>query len=306
MPSATIVLYICLVLLNVAFAAAWFRAGKTRNSHGRPSAGDVAIGCGTNFLDTLGIGNYAQITALFKLRGRPADELIPGTLNVGNTIPSFLGTLLFTTAINVEPVLLTCMVLSAGAGAWVGAGVVSRMKQRTIQLFMGVALLVAAFFFTMTNLGVLPATGTAMSLGGWRFAVAISANFILGALMCVGIGNYAPSMALLAFLGMHPIAAYPIMMGSDGVLIPVASLGFLKTGRFAPGVAIGLTLGGVVGTLLAFPLVKTLGQHLGVLRWVVIGVVTYAGLTMLRSAMRRPNAIVPDSAAKEPSSPSRR
>src|SRR6185437_2830678 len=284
--SATIVLYGCLVLLNVAFVAAWIRAAKSRKQSSRPKGGDVAIGCGTNFLDTLGIGNYAQITALFKLRGRPPDELIPGTLNVGNTIPSFVSTLLFTTAINVDPLLLTSMVLSAGAGAWVGAGIVSRLKQRTIQLFMGIALLIGACFFIMTNVGMLPPIGTAMSLDGWRFAVAVGANFILGALMCVGIGNYAPSMALLAFLGMHPIAAYPIMMGSDGVLIPVASLGFLKSGRFAPDVAIGLTLGGVAGTLLAFPLVKSLGDHLTLLRWVVIGVVTYAGVSILRSAWK--------------------
>jgi uncharacterized membrane protein YfcA len=252
----------------------------------QPVASDYAIGVGTNFLDTLGIGNYAQITALFKLRGRPADDLIPGTLNVGNTIPSFVSSLLFTTAISVEPVLLTCMVLSAGAGAWIGAGVVSRMKQRTIQLFMGVALLVAAAFFVMTNIGVLPPTGTSMGLEGWRFVVAVAANFVFGALMCVGIGNYAPSMALLAFLGMHPIAAYPIMFGSDGVLIPVASLGFLRSGRFAPGVALGLTIGGVCGTALAFPLVKSLGDHLALLRWVVIAVILYAAVTMLRSALR--------------------
>lgn len=284
MQSPTIILYGCLVLLNVLFVAAWIKIMRGRKTNLKPSAGDVAIGVGTNFLDTLGIGNYAQITALFKLRRRPADELIPGTLNVGNTIPSFVSSMLFTTAISVEPLLLTCMVLSAGAGAWVGAGLVSRMRQRTIQVFMGVALLIAAFFFTLTNVGVLPPTGTAMGLDGWRFAAAVAANFVFGALMCVGIGNYAPSMALLAFLGMHPIAAYPIMMGSDGVLIPIASLGFLKTRRFAPEVAVGLTVGGVCGTLLAFPLVKTLGDHLTVLRWVVIGVVTYAAVSMLRSA----------------------
>ena len=96
--------------------------------------------------------------------------------------------------------------------------------------------------------------------------------------------NDAPSMALLALLGMHPIAAYPIMMGSDGVLIPVASLGFLKTGRYAPGVVLGLTLGGIVRTLIAFPLVKTLGDHLAALRWVVTAVVIYAAVSMLRSA----------------------
>jgi len=186
------------------------------------------------------------------------------------------------------------MVICAGAGAWIGAGIVSRMRRRVIQLFMGVALLLAAGFFTMTNLGVLPPTGAAMGLAGWRFVLAAAANFVLGALMCVGIGNYAPSMALLAFLGMHPIAAYPIMMASDGVLIPVASLGFLRSGRFAPAVAVGLTIGGIVGTVAAFPLVKMLGEHLTVMRWVVTGVITYAAVAMLRSArVSEPDAPVP-------------
>ena len=186
------------------------------------------------------------------------------------------------------------MVISAGAGAWIGAGIVSRMRRRVIQVFMGVALLLAAGFFTMTNLGVIPPIGSAMGLAGWRFVLAVSANFVLGALMCVGIGNYAPSMALLAFLGMHPIAAYPIMMASDGLLIPVASLGFLRSGRFAPAVAVGLTLGGIVGTIAAFPLVKTLGDHLTLMRWVVTGVIAYAAIAMLRSAgALQPDAPVP-------------
>jgi uncharacterized membrane protein YfcA len=133
-----------------------------------------------------------------------------------------------------------------------------------------------------------------MGLAGWRFALATAANFVLGALMCVGIGNYAPSMALLAFLGMHPIAAYPIMIASDGVLIPVASLGFLRSGRFAPAVAVGLTLGGIVGTIAAFPLVKMLGAHLTLMRWVVTGVIAYAAIAMLRSAWEsQPDAPVP-------------
>jgi len=194
----------------------------------------------------------------------------------------------------VEPVLLMAMVMSAGAGAWIGAGIVSRMRRRVIQVFMGVALLLAAGFFTMTNLGVIPPIGSAMGLAGWRFVLAVSANFVLGALMCVGIGNYAPSMALLAFLGMHPIAAYPIMMASDGVLIPVASLGFLRSGRFAPAIAVGLTIGGIVGTIAAFPLVKTLGDHLTLMRWVVTGVIAYAAIAMLRSARAsQPDAPVP-------------
>ena len=276
----------CFLLADLAVIVAWYRAVVSRRLPWRPSPSDMLIGCGTCFLDTLGIGNYAQITALFKVRGHPADELIPGTLNVGLGIPVFVGALLFVTSVAVDPVLLLCMVISAGLGAWLGAGIVSKMNRRTIQLFMGVALLIAAGFFAMTNIGVLPPAGTATSLAGWRFAAAVSANFVLGALMCAGIGNYAPSMALLAFLGMHPIAAYPIMIGSDGVLIPVAGVRFIRSGRFSSKAAFGLTVGGIVGALLAFPLVKTLAGHLTLMRWVVTGVITYAAITMLRSALR--------------------
>ena len=294
MSAALVIVYACLVVVEVVVVVVWVIATRKHRWPVRPSTGDIVIGGATSFLDTLGIGNYAQITALFKLRGHPPDELIPGTLNVGNAVGILFSAVLFITAVQVEPVLLMAMVISAGAGAWIGAGIVSRMRRRVIQLFMGVALLLAAGFFTMTNLGVIPPIGSAMGLAGWRFALAVSANFVLGALMCVGIGNYAPSMALLGFLGMHPIAAYPIMMASDGVLIPVASIGFLRSGRFAPAVAVGLTIGGIVGTIAAFPLVKMLGNHLTLMRWVVTVVITYAAIAMLRSARTsQPDVPVP-------------
>lgn len=294
MSAALLVVYAGLAVVEVAVVIVWVRGTRRHRWPVRPSTGDVAIGGVTSFLDTLGIGNYAQITALFKLRSHPPDELIPGTLNVGNAVGIFFSAALFISAVQVEPTLLMAMVFSSGAGAWIGAGIVSRMPRRLIQLFMGVALLLAAGFFTMTNLGILPPSGSAMGLAGWRFVVATLANFVLGALMCVGIGNYAPSMALLAFLGMHPIAAYPIMMASDGVLIPVASLGFLRSGRFDPAVAVGLTLGGVVGTLAAFPLVKMLADHLTLMRWVVTAVITYAAIAMLNSARApQPDAPLP-------------
>ena len=284
MLTAQVVLYTVLVIVNVAAIIVWIAIAKSRQLLERATWSDVVIGGVKSFLDTFGIGSYAQITALFKLRGRPSDELIPGTLNVGSAVPAFLGSLLFFAAIAVEPVLLACMVISSGAGAWIGAGVVSRMPRRTIQLIMGSALLIAAASLAMTAVGVLTPSGTAMGLSGWRFVVAVLANFLLGALMCIGIGNYAPSMALLGLLGMHPIAAYPIMIGSDGVLIPVASLGFLRSGRFSHGAAVGLTFGGLLGTVVAFPLIKTIGEHLALMRWLVIVVILYAAVSMLRSA----------------------
>jgi len=284
MPEARVMLYVALALANAAAVIAWIRVGRRHRTGPAAAPSDLAIGFVTGFLDVLGVGSYAQITALFKLRRRPADELIPGTLNVGCTVPAFIESLLFITAVRVDPVLLACMVASAAGGAWLGAGIVSRMPRRGIQLLMGIALVAAAGFFALTNLGFLPSPGTAMSLAGWRFGVAVTANFALGALMCAGIGNYAPSMALLALLGMTPFAAYPIMIASDGVLIPVASMRFVRSGRFAHGPALGLTAGGIAGTLLAFPLVRAIAAHLALLRWLVSAVVLYAAVSMLRSA----------------------
>jgi uncharacterized membrane protein YfcA len=276
-------LFSVLVVVNVAFVWGWWWAARRHRLRDRPTAMDVLIGFGTDFLDALGIGSYATTTALFKFRGAPADELIPGTLNVGHNAAAFLETVLFVTAVPVEPVLLGAMVASASVGAWLGAGVVSRLPRRAIQIFMGAALLIAAFFFAMKNLGGLPdGGGTALGLHGGAFVLAVAVNFVLGALMSVGIGNYAPSMIVLSLLGMNPLAAYPIMMGSDGILQPVASLAFFRSGRFAQGPALGLVLGGAVGVLVAFFIVKHL--PLTAMRWLVIVVVSYAALSMLRSA----------------------
>jgi hypothetical protein len=176
-----------LVIVNIAFLIGWLRARRTHPLRDRATVGDVAIGLVTDFFDALGIGSFAPTTALFKLRGRPADELIPGTLNVGHNAPAFVETAIFVTAVAVDPLLLTAMVGSATLGAWLGAGIVSRLPRRAIQLFMGFALLTAATFFVIANLGAFPVGGEAMSLLGWRFGVAVGVNFVLGALMSVGV-----------------------------------------------------------------------------------------------------------------------
>jgi uncharacterized membrane protein YfcA len=273
-----------LLVINVAFVLAWVRDARRRAVREAPTFTDIAIGVLTDFLDALGIGSFAPTTALFKFRGVPCDDLIPGTLNVGHNAAAFVETVFFVTAVAVDPLLLAAMIGSATVGAWLGAGVVSRLPRRAIQLFMGAALLTAAIFFLMANLGAFPAGGTALNLTGWRFGLAVSVNFVLGALMSVGIGAYAPSMVLLALLGLHPLGAFPIMMGTCGLVQPAASLRFFKTGRFAFGPALGLTIGGTAGVLFAIFIVRQL--PLIALRWLVIVVVMYASLSMLRSALR--------------------
>ena len=137
----------------------------------RPTLGELIIGAVVAFFDTLGIGSFAPTTAIFKLRHIVPDELIPGTLNVGLNVAALLESLILVTAIVVEPVLLITIVLSAAAGAWLGAGIVARLPRRAIQITMGIALLIAGSVFTARNLGVLPAAARP-----WRWSVGNSAS----------------------------------------------------------------------------------------------------------------------------------
>jgi uncharacterized membrane protein YfcA len=284
MDMARLGFYIAIGIAALAFVAGGIRASRRIREKRRPSPTELGIGFGVCFFDTLGIGSFAPTTALCKFLRLVPDEHIPGTLNIGLTPAALLQAVLFVTAVLVDPLLLLAMVGSAAAGAWLGAGVVSRMARRPIQIGMGIALVIAGTIFVAVSLGLLPGGGTAMSLAGWRFGLAVGINFILGALMSVGIGCYAPCMITLALLGMHPIAAFPIMMGSCALLMPIAGLRFLESQRFGWGTSWGLAIGGIFGVLVAVYLVKSL--PLETLRWLVTVVIAYAAFTMLRSAMR--------------------
>jgi uncharacterized membrane protein YfcA len=284
MNAAQLAFYVAISLAGAAFIVGGIRAARRSATVRWPSPIELVIGFVTDFFDTLGIGSFAPTTAIYKLRRLVADELIPGTLNVGHTPSAIAEALIFVTAILVDPLLLVTMVGAAAAGAWLGAGVVARLSRRAIQVTMGVALLIAGAAFAAKNLGAFPGGGTAMSLLGWKFGLAVGINFILGALMSAGIGLYAPCMVTLALLGMHPLAAFPIMMGACALLQPVASLRFFQTGKFAWGPSLGLAFGGVVGVLIAAYIVKSL--PLVWLRWLIIVVITYTAFAMLRSAAR--------------------
>jgi len=282
--TAKLVLFGALGAITVVFILAWVRGVRRARASGGvvPTPLELALGFVTNFFDTLGIGSFASTTSVFKLRRMVPDERIPGTLNVGHALPTVAQALIFIAIVNVGMATLIALIAASVAGAWLGAGVVSGLPRRKVQLGMGCALLVAAGLFVMTNLGLLPGGGEALSLEGWRFAAGLAGNFVLGALMTLGIGLYAPCMILVSLLGMNPIAAFPIMMGSCAFLMPVGSLRFIEKGSYAPRPALGLALGGIPGVLIAAFIVKSL--PVTALRWLVVAVVLYAALAMLRSA----------------------
>ncbi|HEX3528636.1 MAG TPA: sulfite exporter TauE/SafE family protein [Thermoanaerobaculia bacterium] len=268
-----------LAVLVAAVQSARARAGAERVA---PGLFELVLGFVTSFFDTLGIGSFAPTTAALKLRRLVADEDIPGTLNVGHTLATIAQAFIFIAIVTVDMKTLVLMIGAAVLGSWVGAGFAADAPRRKIQLAMGAALLVAAVFFVMKNLDKSVHGGEALALSGWPLAVGLVGNFVLGALMEVGVGLYAPCMVLVSLLSMNPTAAFPIMMGSCAFLMPVGSIRFIRSGRYSLRAALGLSVAGVPAVLIAAFVVKSL--PLVTLRWLVIVVVLYAAVSMLRSA----------------------
>jgi uncharacterized membrane protein YfcA len=276
--------------LTAVYAIGWSKAA------GGPSLVQLLLGFATNFFDTLGIGSFATTTAVFRLRKMVPDRIIPGTLNVGHTLPTVAQAFIYTKLIQVDVVTLFSMITAAILGAWLGAGVVCQWPKRKIQVGMGAALLVAATLMLITQLQattgsrILPLGGDALGVRGVLLLIAIGGNFMLGALMTLGIGLYAPCMILISLLGMNPTAAFPIMMGSCAFLMPVGSLRFIREQAYSLPNALGLAIGGLPAVLIAALLVVSM--NLNTVRWLVIVVVLYTAVTMLMSALNEPETAV--------------
>src|SRR4051812_40973933 len=266
-----------LAVMLAVYAIALIRGGWVA-----PTVLQTAIGFVTAFLDTLGIGSFATTTAVYKLRAMVPVKLIPGTLNVGHTLPTIAQAFIYTQLVPVESTTLVLMIAAAVAGSWLGAGAVVRWPRRKIQIGMGLALFGAAILMLMTALRLFPAGGETQGLAGVRLAIGLGGNFVLGALMMLGIGLYAPCMILVYLLGMNPAAAFPIMMGSCAFLMPVSSVRFVRTRTYHVQAALGLALGGLPAVLIAAYLVRRM--PLGAVRWLVVVVVIYTSINMLLTA----------------------
>lgn len=280
------ILFLALVAVTVVYLLYWVRRARAAEASAppRPSPGDLGVGFVTNFFDTLGIGSFATTTSLWKFFKLVDDRVIPGTLNVGHSLAVVTQAFIYIAIIEVDMTTLTGLIAAAVLGAWLGAGVVSKWNRRKVQVGMGAALFVAAVIMTATQLELLPGGGTATGLSGAKLAVGLFGNFVLGSLMSLGIGLYAPCLIMISLLGMSPTTAFPIMMGSCAFLMPVASLEFIRERSYDLRAAIGLVVGGVPAVLIAAFIVKSL--PLSAVRWLVVVVVLYTAAVMLRSAMR--------------------
>ena len=102
------------------------------------------------------------------------------------------------------------------------------------ELHKVIPLLKKSGLTTLTAEEITPSITSRLTYGlhGMKLILGILINTLLGALMTIGVGLYAPCMAMISALGVNVTAAFPVMMGSCAFLMPSAGLKFLKAGKY--------------------------------------------------------------------------
>ncbi|MCY2958055.1 MAG: sulfite exporter TauE/SafE family protein [Planctomycetota bacterium] len=283
MPLPVDLLLSLIIVTGSGFVVYWFCALRNTLGSLRPTPYQWFVGAVTDFFDTLGIGSFATTTTMWRARKTVKDEHIPGTLNVGHTLPTILQAYFYIDSVQVETLTLFTMIGAAIAGSLLGAPIVARLPRQQIQRGLGLALLVLCAVLVYRQFGD-PTGGEAEGLSGYMLAIGILGNFVLGALMTIGVGLYAPCLLMVSLLGLNQKVAFPIMMGSCAFLMPLASVPFIRLRSYDARAALGLTLAGVPAVYIAAKLVKEM--DLKMVKWLVAAVIIYTSISLLRAASK--------------------
>jgi len=252
----------------------------------KPTLEALALGTVVNFFDTFGIGSFAQTTAWLKFRKLVPDRLIPPTMIAGLTPPAMVESIIFLIllGVKVDPVLLFGGAIATGVGGVVGAPLVVRARAWIVQMTVAVGLLLAGIAFVLAIAGAMPVGGTASGLPMGLTIVAIALSFVLGLLANFGVGNYAPTLAILSLMGMDPHYCFPIMASGASLMGAGSSMKFIKVPEIDLRIVVGLTLGGIPAVLVAALIVKSMNVDL--LRYVITLVVFYTAIVMARASIK--------------------
>lgn len=251
----------------------------------------ASVGFVSTFVDTVGIGSFAvSMAGLNAIKSAQDIKKLPGTLNLGLTIPNLFTAVLFVSVIQVELATLISLVVAAIVGAFASSHLIGKVNKKFVALFVAICLTIAGISMILSQVGVF-ATSNIKGLYGWKLGVGVFAFFIIGGLQSFGIGLYAPALAVVSLLGMETIIAFPIMTCASGFSMPATAWSFYKNKNYQPKVVCGLLLGGILGTVSAFFIIFIgiqggFGIQMNVftyyLKWLAIAVMFYASGMLLR------------------------
>lgn len=156
-----------------------------------------------------------------------------------------------------------------------------------VRIALGIGLLILAIVLASKNAGIGPfgLVGEATGLTGIKLVIGVVINFFLGALMMIGVGLYAPCIALVSALGMNVGTAFPIMMGSCAFLMNAACFKFIKEDKYDRRAALYLAIFGCIGVLGAYLLTKY-AFSMYVLTYLVCVVMVFTAIMFFKDAAK--------------------
>lgn len=247
----------------------------------------MLIGFFTDFGDTLGIGSFATTTAAFRATHYVEDDRqLPGTLNAMHAIPVMVEALFFITAVKVELSTLLPMTTAAVVGAYVGTHVTKNWHAPTVQRVMSGALFIAVVIMIIrmiTNPGADNAL-TVHGLHGWWLVLGIVFNLGVGILMTMGLGNYAPELIFFSLMGVNPAIAFPVMMLDAALIMPTTAWNVIKMDRISWRGFAGVTIGGVLGVIVAAKFFTSMDINL--LKKLIVVVSLWTAVGLLRDSFK--------------------
>lgn len=288
MPSVIFIFKMIFTLMAVIFSTIFVQDLRKSSFRKEPDKKSVSVFIGgvAYFFDTLGIGSFAISTALLRLFKQIRYKTLPGTLNVTSVLPTLLEAFIFISIIEVDYLTIICMVAATCVGSWVGASFVRKMPEKIICFCISMALFIAATVLLLKQFNIIPQdyVGT-IGLTGIKLITASGFSAIIGVLSAIGIGTYAPFLALSLVLGLSARSAFPIMMSATALGNGFASIKFVKTGNYDRKSTLFMTIGALFGVIIAAYIVKTLPSY--ILYWVAICIIYYTAVNLLLTSLKK-------------------
>lgn len=242
------------------------------------------------FLTTFGISDFAIGASLYPKMKWVEDRKLPGTFNTACVVPVFALAIIYITNVQVGWVTLAVPIICQVAGAYFSHGFIMKLSQEKIQRLVVIGLLIAGAIILLGKFNLMPVGGDKTSLEPFKLVILGVLSFVYGGFNNMGIGAYPLIMATVYALGLNPIVAFPIMMGSCAMSVPIGAVKFIKMESYSRRVTMFSATFGLIGVIFASLFVKSL--DISMLQWLALIVIMYSAFTMIL-AIRKESQLEP-------------
>jgi uncharacterized membrane protein YfcA len=264
------------IVLTV-FILTWFLLSKKDHNEHLPISARIqtgVIGFMANFFDTFGIGSFATIVALRRMFGlMPDDVRLIGSMNLQAVLPTILQSLIFLHFIDVDLVTLAVACSMITLGGFLSGFIAINISKGRVRKIMLVAFCLTGVILLLSQLGLLPITGSENGLTGYKLALFSLLMLFAGFLPAFGVGYYSLVQISIVLFGVNPLIAFPIMTTASAFQMPVTTVPFLIKKKFYKQSSLILMLTGAIGVALAAPLIAHVNSYY--LKWILVIIIGY-------------------------------